>query len=45
VVIEYFTILLINSIPPGIVENFNMTISFNETELVEAMNQSGAFDQ
>lgn len=43
IVIEYFVIKLVESIPSGIVENMNTTIVFNETKLVEAMNQSGAF--
>ena len=43
-IIVFYAMEILSSIPPGIVQNMNMTVAINETKFVEAMNASGAFN-
>ncbi len=48
-VIEHYVVEIVSHIPPGLVQNMNLTISMNETRLVEEMtkelNNSGVLDR
>ncbi len=44
-IIAYYAIEIVDHIPTGLVQNMNVTVTMNETRVIEEMNNTGIFDR